>query len=162
MSDRMKSKAFSDVISGGALLVEQELESRLELDGVTETWSLGSRKSLPRNRELMKFQSSEDWRATVQERYGLPPRIIHLRSLADNRLRLKPPLPIVLQYGEESVTACSYDLEDFGVGATEFEALADLQATVVELFFSLKQDQHRLGPQPQREWAFLRSIIQEV
>jgi len=158
----MKSKAFSDVISGGALLVEEEIESQLEADGATVTWYLGSRKVLPRNPGQMRFQSFESGRTILQERYGLPPRILHLRSLADDRLRLIAPLPIVLQYGEESVTACSYDLEDFGVGATEFEALADLRATIVELYFSLREDQHRLGWQPRRDWAFLRSIIQEA
>jgi hypothetical protein len=157
----MKSKAFSDVISGGALLVDEELESQLEPEGATVTWSLGSRKLLPRNPGQAKFQSFESGRTILQERYGLPPRILHLRNLADDRLRLTAPLPVVLQYGEESVTACSYDLEDFGVGATEFDALADLRATLVELYFSLKQDRDRLGWQPRREWAFLRSIIQE-
>lgn len=159
----MKSGVFADVISEGALLVEEEFDSRLELDGATVTWFRESRRQLPRvPRAQVNFQSSEGDPAIVQGRYGPTPLILHLRDLADHRLRLIGFLPVVLQYGEESVTACSYDLEDFGVGATEFEALADLRSTIIDLYFSLKEDQDHLGPQPQREWAFLRSIVQEL
>lgn len=159
----MKSAVLTDVISEGALLVEEEFDSLREVDGTEVTWSRGSYRPLPRSPQAqVTFQSSEALKTTVQGRYYPPPKTILLGNLADRRLKLNGFLPVVLQYGEESVTACSYDLEDFGVGATEFEALADLQATIVELYFSLKEDQGRLGAQPEKEWAFLRSIVQET
>lgn len=90
-----------------------------------------------------------------------PRKNIFIQDLGDPRLSLDRSIPIALDFWYDSVTACCHDLEDFGVGQDEFSALADLKASLVDLYFLLKNDADRLGPLPQRHWNYLRSIITE-
>lgn len=90
-----------------------------------------------------------------------PRRTVFIQDLGDRRLSLEASIPIALDFWTDSVTACCYDLEDFGVGQDEFSALADLKASLVELYFLLKAEAGRLGPLPQRHWDYLRAIVRE-
>ena len=77
------------------------------------------------------------------------------------RLVLAAPIPIVLDFGDDLVTARCFEL-DFGVGPDEDSALADLKASVIELYFLLKAESNRLGPLPQRQWNYLQSVVRET
>jgi hypothetical protein len=88
-------------------------------------------------------------------------RTVFVRDLGDPRLSLTASIPVALDLWEGSVTACCYDLEDFGVGQDEFSAITDLKVSLVDLYFLLKADADRLGPLPQRQWNYLRSIALE-
>lgn len=90
-----------------------------------------------------------------------PRKNIFIQDLGDPQLSLNRSVPIALDFWYDSVTACCHDLEDFGVGQDEFSAVADLKASLVDLYFLLKNDADRLGPLPQRHWNYLQSIITE-
>lgn len=91
-----------------------------------------------------------------------PRKTIFIHDLGDRRLALEAAIPVALDFWPgSSVTACCYDLEDFGAGQDEFSALADLKESLVDLYFLLKNDADRLGPLPQRHWDYLQSIITE-
>lgn len=90
-----------------------------------------------------------------------PRRTIFIRDLGDPRLSLVASIPIALDFWGDSVTACCYDLEDFGVGQDDFSALADLKTSLADLYFLLKADAENLGPLPRRQWDYLRQIIRE-
>lgn len=161
----MKSKVLPELISDGTLLIDDEFETQPDPEADssngqdTLTWRAGSRRVDTYSVQPQpRLQSSGEGGL---ERYGPLPLVVFVSDLGDPRLTLKQPLPVVIQYGDTAITACSYDLEDFGVGDTEFEAVNDLKATIAELYFALKENQDRLGPQPEKDWLFLRSIINE-
>jgi hypothetical protein len=88
-------------------------------------------------------------------------RTVFIRELGDRRVTVIAPIPVSVESSEGQATACCYDLEQFGVGDDEFSALDDLRATVVELYFALK-DEPRLGPLPQRQLDYLKKVIREI
>lgn len=90
-----------------------------------------------------------------------PRRTVFIQDLGDYRLSLTASIPVALDSWPGSVTACCYDLEDFGAGEDEFSAVGDLKASLVDLYFLLKSDADRLGPLPQRQWDYLRTIVRE-
>lgn len=85
-------------------------------------------------------------------------KTVFVRDLGDSNLVIGEPIPVSLEFSDEQVTACCYDLEQFGVGENEFSALDDLRATIVELYSALKNEP-RLGPLPQRQLAFLKRVL---
>lgn len=91
---------------------------------------------------------------------GRAPKTVFIRDLHDSRLDMQDPIPASLEFSEGQVSACCYDLEQFGIGNDEFEALDDLRATIVELYFALKGEP-RLGPLPERQLSYLRRALRE-
>ena len=88
-------------------------------------------------------------------------KTVFIRDLRDPHLVVANPIPISLEFSDGQVTACCYDVEQFGVGEDEFVALDDLRATIVELYGVLKAERH-LGPLPQRQLAYLTRALKEV
>jgi hypothetical protein len=88
-------------------------------------------------------------------------RTVFIRDLADERVMLRSSLPVTVESDGASVTVFSVDTGDFSVGADEIGALDEFRASVVDLYFMLKEESGNLGPLPQRHWNFLSSIIQE-
>jgi hypothetical protein len=86
---------------------------------------------------------------------------IQVRDLRDPHLVVTDPISVSLEFSAGQVTACCYDVEQFGVGEDEFAALDDLRATIVELYGVLKAERH-LGPLPQRQLAYLTRALKEV
>lgn len=87
---------------------------------------------------------------------------ILLYSLRHPRLRLREPLAVLLEHDAGQVIAQSYDLDLFGYGDTENEALEDLRRTVADLYFELQENAARLGPLPEKVWGYLSDIISEL
>lgn len=85
-----------------------------------------------------------------------------IQDLGDPRVTLLRSIPVSIDFRPDHVTAGSFDIEEFGSGADEFEAVHDLKASLVALYFLLKSEQGNLGPLPKRQWEFLRGIIQET
>ena len=82
-----------------------------------------------------------------------------LGSLRDGRLRVQDPIRVKLAREDQHIIAEAVELNEFGCGANLSEALHDLQRAIVELYFTLEQDQHRLGPDLQQVWAALQRTI---
>jgi hypothetical protein len=88
-------------------------------------------------------------------------KTVFILDLADQRVALNKPVPVSIELLTDSATACSPDTGDFAVAASEEDVLEEFRAGLVELYFLLKEEQKNLGPLPQRQWDFLRSVIVE-
>ena len=86
-----------------------------------------------------------------------------VQNLSDARLELVHPIRVSVEIWEGVVTAWSDDLEEYGSGETQAEALDDLRAAIVETY-NLLQDQgeNKLGPLPLSQWRYLQTIIRET
>jgi hypothetical protein len=84
-----------------------------------------------------------------------------LHSLRHPGVELREPLAVLVEQDGEQVVAVCYDLDVFGYGDTESEALDDLRRTVADLYLALKEQQQELGPLPERVWTYLSRIIAE-
>jgi len=82
-----------------------------------------------------------------------------LYSLRHPQLRLSSPIAVSLEDDGVQVIAAAYDLDVFGYGETEWEALDDLRHTITDLYFTLKDDARALGPMPRRVWEYLSDIL---
>jgi len=88
-----------------------------------------------------------------------------IRVLQDLRavgLRLVAPLYITIEEQDGTVVATNVDLDAFGYGDTEAEALQDLREVIVETYFDLKANQTNLGPHLQTIWRYLNRIVLEL
>ena len=90
-----------------------------------------------------------------------------LGTLHDARLRVVEPFELAPYVREAShqrrvVLIEAPEIGQFGMGATDTEALQDLQATIVELYFTLNEEADRLGPKMQATLATLQRKIQRV
>ncbi|MGH9324323.1 MAG: hypothetical protein ACRD21_13345 [Vicinamibacteria bacterium] len=85
---------------------------------------------------------------------------LELGVLRDARLRVIAPILVTFAEEEESVRACAVELDEFGFGASYGAALADLQHAIGELYFTLEEDQNRLGADLTRVWSVLQTKIQ--
>ena len=88
----------------------------------------------------------------------LPARI-KLESLADDRLRVKAPIEVVLFAAEGLVVAEVEELYECGDGPSPAAALADLQYALADLYFTLETEQHRLSKGMQPVWQLLQSKV---
>jgi hypothetical protein len=83
-----------------------------------------------------------------------------LYSLHHPRLFLKAPIAVSLEYDADQVTAYAHDLEVFGYGETEIEALSDLRRTVCDLYFELAEHHKSLEGEARSIWKYLSQIIE--
>lgn len=87
---------------------------------------------------------------------------ILLYSLHSHILKLKEPLAIYLEYDKDQTIAFCYDLDIFGYGETEGEALEDLRKSINDLYYELKENRKVLGLLAKKVWDYLSMIIEEV
>ena len=90
------------------------------------------------------------------------PACIKLESLADDRLRVKEPIAVSVFAAEGFILAEAVGLNEFGYGDDAVEAVAELGYAIADLYFSLEEDQHRLGKGLQEVWAVLQGKIEKV
>lgn len=82
-----------------------------------------------------------------------------LGSLRDGRLRVSSPLEVKFTKEGNQTIAEAVGLNEFGFGGNPSEAIADLQRTIAELYFTLEIEQERLGADLQKVWATLQEKI---
>ena len=82
-----------------------------------------------------------------------------LGRLRDGRLQVVVPIQVATVRKAANFIAEATGLNEFGFGTNQSEAIADLQRAIAELYFSLKADQHRLGPDLQKVWKTLNVSI---
>ena len=78
------------------------------------------------------------------------PTEILIGALRDGRLRVVEPIRV------------KFCLNEFGFGSNQSEAISDLQNAIAELYFSLSDDQHRLGPDLQKVWETVNLAIKQA
>jgi hypothetical protein len=90
------------------------------------------------------------------------PGTMLLGALRDPRLRLIKPLTITFERENDETIAYCEELEEFGFGTHLTEALEDLQVTIAEAYFILKEENKRLGSDLRTLWNSLREKVKEV
>lgn len=88
------------------------------------------------------------------------PAQVTLDTLDDDRLRVKEPIAVTIFKDDEGFTlAEAVELNEFGFGDNPAEAFAELQYAIADLYFSLEEDKHRLGPGLQSVWETLQGKV---
>lgn len=84
-----------------------------------------------------------------------------LYSLRHPSLSLKAPIAVSLEYDADHVIAYAHDLDVFGYGETEIEALNDLRQTICDLYHELHEHHDALEGEAKAIWGYLSQIIRE-
>ena len=101
----------------------------------------------------------ESWiKAEVAPPVWQPGRSIS--TLHDSRLRLRQQISVFLEYDGFQFIAYAPDLDIYGCGDTEYEAVEDLRQSIVELYFDFKGE--KLAPSLKKIWDYLISIVEEI
>lgn len=82
-----------------------------------------------------------------------------LGSLRNGRLRIKSPITVRCTRENQDIITEAVEFNEFGFGKSVSESLSDLQATIAELYFALKENQQRLGPDLRHVWETLQQKI---
>ena len=71
--------------------------------------------------------------------------------------------PIWVKFSKDGAgfIAEAIDLNEFGFGGNQSEAVVDLQHVIAELYFSLRDERNRLGPDLRRVWKKVHRAIIE-
>ena len=84
-----------------------------------------------------------------------------IATLASEQYRLRVALPVAVVEADGLVTTESPDLEAYGDGETEYEALTSLRRRICETFRDLLDDEPRLGPELAAQLRRYRDLIEE-
>ena len=87
---------------------------------------------------------------------------IQIGSLLDHRLRMFEPVTLEMEQEGEFYVAKYDDLDEYGYGFDPISAVQDIRKTIAELYWQLKDDQDRLGPDLARTWQRLTELVYEV
>ena len=128
--------------------------------------------------ELRPIVEEEDnSSADVVERIELPPVIeqtlidtvesilnhkLALGALRDGRLRVVMPIAVEQTTEGGKYVVESPELNEFGFGDNLSEAIADLQAAIAELYFTLDEERERLGPDLVQVWSALSKMVRKA
>lgn len=88
------------------------------------------------------------------------PVTVMLESLGDTRLRVKAPIEVRVFATEGFILAEAVGFNEFGEGDSPAEAVADLQAALADLYFSLEGEQDNLGRWLQGVWQVLQDKVE--
>ena len=91
-----------------------------------------------------------------------PPSEFALGALHDGRLRVVEPIAVNWTKEDGQCVAEAHEISEFGFGGNLTEAIADLQAAIAELYFTLEAEQERLGPDLQAVRATLTRKIRRA
>ncbi|MCP4651235.1 MAG: hypothetical protein GY853_14300, partial [PVC group bacterium] len=86
---------------------------------------------------------------------------VFLNNLRDDNYYLLSSIAVLFEKNEDGITACFYDVNLFGYGDDEEEAIDDLCASIIDYYISLKENVQNLGPQTKKHWGYLDRIIKE-
>ncbi len=83
------------------------------------------------------------------------------------KLRLKQPISVSLIYsfdnfGNNFWIADNSELDIYGEGKNENQAIDDFKQVLEETYFGLKKDRENLGPELKKKWSILSKIIEEI
>ena len=90
-------------------------------------------------------------------------QIVPIQFLDSEKLQLKQPIVVSLSHSPEDgiwVVDCP-ELNLYGEGEDENQAIKDFKLALEESYFSLKKDKEKLGTELKQKWDILQQIIQE-
>jgi len=88
---------------------------------------------------------------------------IIIQFLDSDKLEIKKPLYVSLSYGIDDelwIVDCP-ELNIYGSGRNETDAIKDFKIVLEESYFSLKKDKDKLAPHLMDEWKNLQEFIKE-
>lgn len=100
---------------------------------------------------------------TELKRESVREQIIPIQFLESERLKLRQPVVVSLGYSQEGgiwVVDCP-ELNLYGEGKDESQAIKDFKVVLEEFYFSLKKDKEKLGSELKQKWNILQKVIQE-
>jgi len=86
-------------------------------------------------------------------------KVLFISSLHNTHFHLKTSISVSLEYDSHQFIAYAPDLDIYGCGDTEYEAVEDLRESIIDLYLDLKEE--KLGPDLQRIYEYLSPIIEE-
>ncbi len=89
------------------------------------------------------------------------PSVFNVGTLLDDRLRLREPLLVKIEQEENQYIAKCEKFEEFGYGDDPMRAVDDLRGALAELYWTLKEEQGRLGSALAELWGSLRETVEE-
>ena len=87
------------------------------------------------------------------------PAHITLDTLNDARLQVKEPIAVLLFAAEGFIVAEAPELSECGDGRTAAEAIADLQDSIADLYWTLEEKQDHLAAGLQQTWQTLQTKV---
>ena len=87
---------------------------------------------------------------------------ILIGSLLDLRLRMAESLVLTMEQDDEFHVAWCEELDEYGYGLDPITAVQDARHTIAELYWQLKADQDRLGPDLAETWRKLSALVYEI
>ena len=87
-------------------------------------------------------------------------KVFRISSLYNFHLNLHAPISVSLEYDSYQFIAYAPDLDIYGCGDSEYEAMEDLRESIVELYFDLKEEM--LGSDLPKIWEYMNSIITDL
>ena len=89
-------------------------------------------------------------------------KIIPIQNLRSTKLQLKGPFYVVSEYEDGVFVISSDDINLYGYGDTELNAIRDFCKDVEYFYFDLKQSKEKLCKIVKESWEFLKNIVIEL
>lgn len=86
-------------------------------------------------------------------------KVLFINSLHSKDLSLLASIVVSLEYDGYQFIAYVPDLNIYGCAESEYEAIEDVRASIIDLYYDLKGE--KLGEDLQNIWDYLQSIIKE-
>ena len=126
-----------------------------------ELWSSGFHNLVWKSQQVFKqlgrYESTMNTAITKQEQI-IQYKNIFIDSLRSEKYKLKKPIPINLEHAEAVYIATNYDLELYGYGDSEQEAIEELRNSIIECYEDLKEED-QLGPLPSKMMAYVLVVF---
>lgn len=90
-------------------------------------------------------------------------KTITIQNLRSKKIQLKSPLYVLSEFNatEDMYVISSTDLNIWGHGDTEQQAIADFCSDLESFYFELKNDKKNLGKDFMMRWKFIKEIIKK-
>jgi len=109
----------------------------------------------------MELQSEQI--ETITATLRLQPIVVPIVTFAPESLTLREPIWVVVQPVDDAFVATFFDANISTSGDTQEEAIANLKDLLLDVYLDLEEEpEERLGPEPRRQLAVLRSLIRRT
>lgn len=116
-----------------------------------------SLKIIKRNKDEVVVESTT---RVVLEEYRAYYKNILIDSLNSDRYFLIKPISVTIEHCDNVYVATNYDLDIYGYGDSEVEALDELKSLIVEFYEDLKEEKD-LAPIPRKMMYFYKEVLKE-
>ncbi len=97
---------------------------------------------------------------TVTATLRLQPIVVPIVTFEPEPFALREPIWAVVQSLDDAFVATFFDANISTSGDTQEEAIANLKDLLLDIYLDLEEEpEERLGPEPKRQLAVLRSLI---